>query len=173
MDPIAVSERMALPDAAEHCAPYIYGYVSYARPGFRPVQLAFADIPVAGERGPVGSALGGTGVAVSAFSAAPDAAVDFAFWVASADVQRGLYADAGGQPGNAVAWGDAAVNATTGNFYRATRETLESAWVRPRHDGYMPFQQAAADRLNAGLLGGESGPAVMADLNRLFAESFD
>jgi multiple sugar transport system substrate-binding protein len=172
IDPIAVSERMALPDAREHCAPYIYGYVSYARQQFRPAALAFADIPVAGEQGPVGSALGGTGIAVSAFSAARDAAVDFAFWVASADVQRGAYADAGGQPGNAVAWGDEAVNAAHGNFYRDTRATLEGAWVRPRHDGYMAFQQSAADRINAGLQANDPGPAVVADLNRLFAESF-
>jgi multiple sugar transport system substrate-binding protein len=172
MDPIAVSERMAVPDAAEHCAPYIYGYVSYARPGFRPAALAFADIPVAGEQGPVGSALGGTGIAVSAFCPATDEAVAFAFWLASADVQCGPYADAGGQPGNAVAWGDAAVNAANGDFYSSTRETLENSWVRPRHDGYMPFQHAAAERINAGLLGKQSGPAVVADLNRLFAESF-
>jgi multiple sugar transport system substrate-binding protein len=172
MDPIAVFERMALPDAAEHCAPFIYGYVSYARPGFRPVPLAFADIPVAGGQGPVGSALGGTGIAVSAFSAVPDAAVAFAFWVASADVQRGPYADAGGQPGNAVAWGDAAVNEANGDFYRATRETLEGAWVRPRHDGYMPFQHAAAERINAGLQGRADAATVVADLNRLFVDSF-
>ena len=163
---------MARPDAAEHCAPYIYGYVSYARPGFRPAALAFADIPVAGKQGPVGSALGGTGIAVSAFSAAPEAAIAFAFWVASADVQRGPYADAGGQPGNAVAWGDAAVNAANGDFYRATRATLEGGWVRPRHDGYMPFQHEAAERINAGLRGREDAAAVVADLNRLFVASF-
>jgi len=172
MDPIAASERMARPDAAEHCSPYLYGYVSYARPGFRPAPLGFADIPVAGEQGPVGSALGGTGIAVSAFCAAPEAAVDFAFWLASADVQRGPYAEAGGQPGNAVAWADAAVNAATGNFYRNTRATLEGAWVRPRHDGYMAFQQAGAERLNAGLQGGEPAAIVVADLNRLYVEGF-
>ena len=172
MDPIAVCERMALADAREHCAPYIYGYVSYARPGFRPAQLSFADIPVAGESGPAGSALGGTGIAVSAFSTAADEAIAFAFWVAGADVQRGPYADAGGQPGNAVAWGDAAVNAANGDFYRATRETLENAWVRPRHDGYMAFQNAAAERINAGLRDGDKAVAIVADMNRMFVESF-
>ena len=80
--------------------------------------LAFADIPVAGRRGPVGSALGGTGIAVSAFSEAPAAAIDFAYWIASGDVQRGPYAAAGGQPGHAAAWEDDAVNAATGDFYR-------------------------------------------------------
>ena len=173
MDPIAAFERMALADAAEHCAPYLYGYVSYARPGFRPATLAFTDIPVAGEQGPVGSALGGTGIAVSAFSPAAEDALAFAFWIASADVQRGPYADAGGQPGNAVAWADAHVNAATGNFYRATRATLEGAWVRPRHDGYMPFQHAASERLNAGLQAAHPAARVIADLNAMFSSSFD
>jgi len=172
MDPIAVSERMAEPGSPFVCSPLIYGYVSYAAEGFRPHRLAFADIPVAGSAGPVGSALGGTGIAVSAFSKATQAAIDFAYWVASADVQRGLYATSGGQPGHASAWEDDAVNRATGGFYRDTRPTLEGAWVRPRHDGYMAFQQAASDRINDGLAAKHSAASVVADLNRLFRESF-
>ncbi len=80
--------------------------------------------------------------------------------------------DAGGQPANAAAWADDAVNAAAGNFFRATRATLDGSWVRPRHDGYMAFQQEAAERINAGLLGGDAGAAVVADLNRLYAASF-
>ncbi|TIT39670.1 MAG: carbohydrate ABC transporter substrate-binding protein, partial [Mesorhizobium sp.] len=107
--------------------PLIYGYVSYAASGFRANRLAFADIPVIGSDGPIGSALGGTGIAVSAFSEAKEAAIDFAYWVASCDVQRGIYAAAGGQPGHAAAWEDQAVNEATGSFYRDTRATLEGA----------------------------------------------
>jgi multiple sugar transport system substrate-binding protein len=172
MDPIAVSEQMAEPGSKIICAPLIYGYVSYAMDGFRPNRLAFADIPVAGGEGPVGSALGGTGIAVSSFSTARDAAIDFAYWVASGEVQRGLYAASGGQPGHAAGWEDEAVNAATGGFYKDTRATLEGAWVRPRHDGYMGFQQAASDRINAGLKDRHAAGAVVDDLNRLFRESF-
>ncbi|WP_091950831.1 extracellular solute-binding protein [Phyllobacterium sp. YR620] len=172
MDPIAVLERMGLPEADIACSPLIYGYVSYAIEGFRPSLIAFADIADAGGNGPIGSALGGTGIAVSAFSAHRDAATDFAYWIASGDVQRGPYAAAGGQPGHAAAWEDAAVNAATTDFYAATRKTLESAWVRPRHNGYMAFQQKASDRINAGLMNGHESAAVVADLNRLFRESF-
>ena len=50
----------------------------------------------------------------------------------------------GGQPGHAAAWEDDAVNRAAADFYRATRQTLEGAWVRPRHDGYMHFQHAAS-----------------------------
>ncbi|MDZ5695886.1 ABC transporter substrate-binding protein [Chelativorans sp. M5D2P16] len=171
MDPIAVSEAMAEEGARIACAPLIYGYVSYAVEGFRPHRLSFADIPTMGSGGPVGSALGGTGIAVSAFSAAREAAIDFAYWVASGPVQRGPFAEAGGQPGHAEAWEDDAVNAATGDFYRATRMTLEGAWLRPRHDGYMAFQEKASERVNRGLLEKHDGRAVVADLNRLFARS--
>jgi len=172
MDPIAVFEQMAAADSRIVCVPLIYGYVSYSMPGFRDRLIKFADIPVAGHLGPVGSALGGTGIAVSAFSGNPKEAIDFAYWVAAAGVQRGLYASAGGQPGHAAAWEDDAVNLATADFYRGTRATLEGAWVRPRHDGYMAFQQQGSDRLNAGLKSGESAAAIVADLNRLFAFSF-
>ncbi len=172
MDPIAAFEAMAEPSSRMACIPLAYGYVSYARDGFRPVRLHFADIPLLGWNGPVGSALGGTGIAVSAFSNSREAAIDFAYWVASGDVQRGPYAAGGGQAGHAAAWADAAVNAPVADFYRATRATLEGAWVRPRHDGAMRFQEQAADRLNAGLRAGEAGASVVADINGLFRRSF-
>ena len=47
-------ERIAKEDAAEHCAPYIYGYVSYARAGFRDATLRFTNIPATGKSGAAG-----------------------------------------------------------------------------------------------------------------------
>jgi multiple sugar transport system substrate-binding protein len=170
MDPIAVFEAMAAEGSGVACVPLAYGYVPYAADGFRSRRVAFADMPGAG--GPVGSALGGTGIAVSAFSAEKAAAIDFAYWIASDAIQRGPYAAAGGQPGHAAAWDDPAVNAATHDFYRATRATLEAAWVRPRHDGYMAFQEAASERVNAALRSDEPAAGVIRDLDRLFGESF-
>ena len=172
LDPIAAFEAMVEPGSRIGCAPLSYGYVSYARDGFRARRLRFADIPVLRPGSPVGSALGGTGLAVSARSSHPEAAADFAFWVAGGVVQRGLYAEAGGQPGHAAAWADAAVNEPVGNFYADTRATIEGAWVRPRHDGYMAFQHWAAERLNEGLQAHEPADAVLTDLDRAFADSF-
>jgi multiple sugar transport system substrate-binding protein len=172
MDPIDVFERLAPADSPIDCAPLIYGYVPYARDGFRARRIAFADMPVDEGRPPVGSALGGTGVAVSARTAHPEAALDFAHFVASGEVQRGLYARAGGQPGHAAAWEDEAVNRDAHDFYRATRATLEGAWVRPRHAGYMPFQHAASAAINEALANGSPAGAVVDQLNRLFEQSF-
>ena len=64
------------------------------------------------------------------------------------------------------------VNAAAGNFYRSTRRTLEGAYVRPRHNGYMAFQDAASKRLNAGLINREAAAGILADLDRMFRESF-
>jgi multiple sugar transport system substrate-binding protein len=172
MDPIAALEMLAKAESPVACLPYSYGYVSYGVAGFRPARLAFADIPDAGALGPVGSTLGGTGLAISARSADPEAALDFALWVAGAEAQRGPYAAAGGQVGNARAWEDAAVDAAAGGFYGNTRATLEGAWVRPRHDGYIAFQDPAAQRIIDGLRAGEAADPVVADLNRMYAASF-
>ena len=172
LDPIAVLERMSAEGASVACSPLIYGYVSYSIAGFRHYPLRFGNIPAAGNLGPVGSALGGTGIAVSAFSGARAQAIDFAYWVASGDVQSGHYAAAGGQPGNARAWEEGTVNASTDDFYRGTRETLESSWIRPRHNGYMAFQQEGSDCINSGLLSGEPAEQIVASLNGLFVASF-
>jgi multiple sugar transport system substrate-binding protein len=171
-DPIAIYERMAQRESKIACVPLTYGYVSYSLAGFRPSRIAFADIPAAGSNGPIGSALGGTGIAVSVRSAEREAAIDFAYWVASAAVQSGPYAAAGGQPGHAAAWASSTVNAPVDGFYAKTRATLDGAWVRPRHDGYMGFQDLASHRLVAGLKTREPAPRVIADLNTLFAASF-
>jgi multiple sugar transport system substrate-binding protein len=64
------------------------------------------------------------------------------------------------------------VNAPVDGFYAKTRATLDGAWVRPRHDGYMEFQDLASQRLLTGLKAREPATSVIADLNTLFAASF-
>jgi multiple sugar transport system substrate-binding protein len=172
MDPIAVYEAMAEPSSPIACVPLIYGYANYAADGFRQTRIGFADIPVIGGRPPAGTTLGGTGLAVSAFSLHPQAATDFAFHVASGPVQAGLYAEAGGQPGHADAWESEAVNAPVHDFYSATRQTLEGAWVRPRHDGYMAFQREASELVNDCFKNRRGSAHLAAGLNASFGASF-
>ncbi|MBC9031985.1 extracellular solute-binding protein [Sphingomonas sp. JC676] len=167
-DPIAVLEAMAQPDSKLAVSPLIYGYVSYSLNGFRPQRIGFADLAAWDPRG---SALGGTGIAVSAFGETPERAAAFAAWVASGTVQRSLYALSGGQPAHADAWVDNTVNALVADFYIATRKTLDSAWLRPRHDGYMTFQHAASERLNQSLRSGETAASAIAALNALYRDS--
>lgn len=173
MDPIAVFDRMGAADSPIAITPLIYGYVSYALAGFRDRRISFTDIATIGERGPVGSALGGTGIAVSAFSTEPDAAVDFAYWIASGPVQADRYWRTGGQPGHAAGWEDDGANAATLDFYRGTRATLEGAWLRPRHNGYMPFQEEASHIINGAVTGSISVKAAIARLNERFVQSLE
>ncbi|TKW67083.1 MAG: extracellular solute-binding protein [Paracoccus denitrificans] len=170
-DPIDVLERMASGDDIA-CAPLTYGYVSYSHRDARGKKLSFHDIPETSPgAGVAGSALGGTGIAVSAFSAAPEAAIAFARHIAGPEVQRGIYAGSGGQVGHGEAWADAAVDAEAGGFYSGTARTLDGAALRPRHDGYMPFQDAASARIVAALKDGDFAGAVD-DMDRLFVDTF-
>lgn len=143
MNPINVLGRMQSDNLIAYC-PLIYGYVTYA---LSPVErnIAFHDMPGLRDDACNGSTLGGTGIAVSAKSANQAAAIDFAFHVASAGVQKTTYAAAGGQPAHREAWTDDAVNRATGDFYRNTIRTLEGAYVRPRFDGYVTFQHTAGE----------------------------
>ncbi|MDR3375754.1 MAG: extracellular solute-binding protein [Ancalomicrobiaceae bacterium] len=172
MDPITALDSLSAQDSRLTLAPLIYGYVNYSFAGFRAHRVAFADMPMIGALGPVGSALGGTGIAVSAFSAHRAEAIDFAYWIAGGQTQSTRYLVSGGQPGHAAAWESEAANAATLDFYRATRQTLEGAQLRPRHDGYMPFQEAASALVNEAVAGAIPIGVALDRLNDGFASSF-
>lgn len=152
MDPIEVLDRMSTGDSFVY-SPLIYGYSNYARNGFGEHLIKFANIPSLGSSGPHGSTIGGTGIAVSAKSRATNEAASYAFWVASADCQKGLYFKAGGQPANMEAWNDTAVNNASHDFFHNTVETLQRAWLRPRYSGYLGFQEEGGEIVNAFLAG--------------------
>ena len=157
-NPIQVAEQLVEGDRWCY-APLLFGYTNYARSGFRQHRLAYTDIPSRGE-GVHGSLLGGAGIAVSAQAADLGAARAHALWLASSEVQRGVYFDAGGQPGHADAWEDPRLNAETLDFFRGTRASLEGAYVRPRMAGYLEFQDRASPLVTAALRG-EIADAVM------------
>jgi multiple sugar transport system substrate-binding protein len=81
--------------------------------------------------------------------------------VASPDVQRGVFFQAGGQPGHRGAWVDPAVNAASSNFFLDTLETLDNAYLRPRYLGFMAVQDQAGTILYRFLTeGGEIAPTL-------------
>jgi len=171
LDPIGIYEWMGRRAGAPAYSPFGYGYTNYSRTGYCRFPLLFRDAPGAGGAGPRGTVLGGAGIAVSARTRHPGPAVDYAFRVAGRDWQTGAFFDAGGQPAHADAWEDDRCNAETRNFFRGTRRTLESAWLRPRHDGYMAFQDRGGDLVHA-CLRGEAGVApTLAALQTAWEES--
>ena len=141
-----MSERMARSDEVLY-VPLMFGYSNYARRGFRPKRLSFGDAP-RGRGGGIGSVLGGVGLALSARCANRDVAADLASHIASPGVQCGIYASTGGQPGHASAWESANANEQTGNFFIATRRSIEQAFVRPRVTGHRRFQPAAGELIH-------------------------
>ncbi len=108
---------------------------------------------------------------MSAFTKHPEVAVDYAFWIAGADCQKGFYTASGGQPAHAAAWDDEACNALTGNFLRQTRRTLDTSRVRPRSDGYMGFQDRAGHIAHRALTGEATVAATIEALDAAYRES--
>lgn len=171
LDPIGILDWMGRSAEGPAYSPFGYGYTNYSRDGYCRFPLVFANAPGLGENGPRGTVIGGTGIAVSASSPKREVAADYAFWIAGAECQAGLYFESGGQPGNAVAWEDPACNAASRDFFANTRETLETAWLRPRYDGYMGFQDNGGDIVHACLTGEIDMETALDRLDAAYRES--
>jgi multiple sugar transport system substrate-binding protein len=143
-----------------------WGYTDMARDSFTGRRLRFADIPSAG-LGPVGSTLGGAGLGVSSASEHPGEAAEFAAWATSARVQAGIVFPNGGQPGSRAAWDDAAGDRAAGEFFSATRATIEGACLRPRDPWFPTVQQAGGAAIEAGLRDGSEPAAILERLERI------
>ena len=151
LNPIGILERMARSDDIALC-PLVYGYVNYARAeAGRPNALTFADAPSIAPEGRPGSTLGGTGIAISRRCEPTAELLDHLAWLMKAETQESFIPAQAGQPGLRSAWQSEDVNRAWGNFYEGTARTLEAAWVRPRHRGYIAFQTDAAATLRAAL----------------------
>jgi multiple sugar transport system substrate-binding protein len=171
-NPPALLERMSSTDEVAYC-PVAFGYSNYARPGFRPNLVRFAPGP-AGEDGVPRGTLGGAGLAVSALRPHTEAAVTYARFVAEPRTQRTTYFEGGGQPGHRSAWTDASVNASSSGFFADTLPALDAAYLRPRHDGVLEFQEAGGELIHAWLRdGGEAGAVetVLDGLDERYRES--
>lgn len=144
MDPIDAYEWLANRSSHSY-VPLLYGYSNYSRTGFRANLVKATNIACLGNDGPKGSPIGGTGIAISKYCKNIAVAKQYAYWVASADCQRNEFYKAGGQPANLVAWQDDGCNLDSHNFFKDTLDTLENSYLRPRHNGYMGFQNIAGD----------------------------
>ena len=151
--------------------PLLFGYSNYARPEFRPSLIRFTGVPSIDGGASRGGILGGAGVAISASTKNPEVAAAYAAYVASPDVQRGIYFAAGGQPGHRVAWLDEGVNAASSDFFRDTLDALDRAYLRPRYLGYMEVQERSGDLIHEWLAKGGSADALLDSLDELYRAS--
>jgi multiple sugar transport system substrate-binding protein len=153
-NPIRTAEWMSSVDDDPRAAfcPFAYGYSNYSRPGYaRHLLKAGGLVTHDGKR--LRSTLGGAGVAASARTKHPQVSADYAMFTALPEIQRGIYFEAGGQPGHRSAWMDPVVNAASRDFFQDTLPTLDEALCRPKVHGYMDFQDAATPVAHAAVAG--------------------
>ncbi|WP_282343395.1 MULTISPECIES: ABC transporter substrate-binding protein [Pseudomonas] len=171
LNPIGLLENMASTDDVALC-PLVYGYVNYAAAQPAPRKsVSFADAPLAFAGGLRGSTLGGTGLAISRRCEADANLLAYLSELMSPGVQRTFIPAHDGQPSLREAWTDPAVNARWGNFYRDTARTLETAWVRPRYDGFIAFQSKASAVLREALAEREAPATTLERIQTLFHAS--
>ncbi len=168
-NPIAVAEMMSATNEYWYC-PFAYGYSNYARRGYAAHLLYYADLVTIGAQ-KLSSTLGGTGLAVSAGSSHQAAAIDFSKWIASPEIQATLYTETGGQPGHRAAWEDPVVNRNTHNYFANTLPALDRAYIRPRYNGYLQFQDHAGNHIQHYLRYGGRADEVLEKINLLYRSS--
>lgn len=163
-NPIRCLDHMEATDEVAY-VPWLFNYVNYATAG----RIRFGAAPRLLADRPARTLLGGAGIGVSASSANPKAAFDYALYLSRPAFQAGPYVDHGGQPGSRSAWTSDHANAVTNGFFRDTLPVLDAAWLRPTIPGFLALFHAATLRLAAVLTEGASG----ADFTRFLNDGFD
>lgn len=168
-NPIAVAERMSSTDDYWYC-PFAYGYSNYSRKGYAKNVLHYADVvSVNGKR--LQTTVGGTGIAVSAFSQQPALAVDFARQIVSAECQATFYMEHGGQPGHRKAWESEAANVLTNDYFKNVLLVMDNGYIRPRYNGYLHFQDHAGTPLQQCLLHNGNPEEALKAMNEMYKQS--
>jgi len=165
-NPIGILGHMAREEDVILC-PLVFGYVNYAAPA-EGHPLAFADAPRRLPGGRPGSTLGGTGIGISKRCDPGPALKAHLLWLMSREAQIGFIPAHDGQPSRREAWFDEGVNRRWNGFYRQTAATLEAAYVRPRHDGYIAFQTGASALLRDAFETRAEASGVLARMQDLY-----
>ncbi|RXZ82317.1 extracellular solute-binding protein [Paenibacillaceae bacterium] len=171
VDPIVMSNLMSNTDEIAY-VPLMYGYSNYARSGFAPHLVKYANIP-SDDGEPRGSMIGGVGLAISSQSQHVEVAAEFVAMTASPAFQRTAFFLNGGQPGHRSAWLDPEVNRISNGFFADTLQTLDLGSMRPRFDGYIAFQEQAGSMIRKFLLAGNANrKQLIGQLNELLLASY-
>ncbi len=137
-NPIKVLEAMSTTDDFAY-SPALFGYINYARPGFRCHVLEFAGLPGFQGQGTSRGILGGAGVGVSSRTGYPNAARAFATWLASEPVQSGIFLENEGQPADGRTWRKMRSDPRYAGFLDGGYCAMENAWTRPRDVWFLDF----------------------------------
>ena len=86
MDPIKAAEILSEHDEFFY-SPYTYGFSNYSRTGYRKNLLSYGNVMDLSGKGPNGTHLGGTGIAISNKSKNKDLALEYSYWIAGSECQ--------------------------------------------------------------------------------------
>lgn len=151
----AIGDRLAI-------VPLVYGYVGYP-------EVAFRDAPTVGGRR--GSTLGGTGLAITRRCSPTPELLAHLRWLVGEEAQTDFIPRHAGQPSLRAAWTSPAVNRQANDFFARTLATVDAAWLRPRHPGYILFQDAGSAIVREGVLAGRPAETILSALDRRWQES--
>jgi len=168
LNPIRLLETMAGDDTIA-LVPLIFGYVTYVRPDHDRRPLAFSDSIGAA----AGGTLGGTGIGFSRRATPSQPLLDHVASLMATDTQKHLFPQFGGQPSARAAWTDPVINAEWGGFYKNTLRSAETAFLRPRFNGYIAFQTQASERIRVALQEGETETRTLSALRALWTAARD
>ena len=169
LNPIGVAEIMTNSNDYWYC-PFAYCYSNYSREGYSEKILRYADM-VRFNNVRLRSTIGGTGLAISAFSQHKDIAIAFASSIVSPKIQSNLYVENGGQPGHKAAWISQKNNLLCNDFFKTLLPVMENGFIRPRYNGYLYFQDHAGDYIHRYLLQGGTEENVLNEINYLYKKS--
>ncbi len=143
-DPIRVLELLS--DGGEFAySPCLFGYINYAKLGFRTNRLSYCELPVHKGISRRRSILGGAGLAVSASCSNTDAATAYTGWMASDAVQAGVYLSNNGQPASRRCWVEKSLDPDFSRFFGGVFNTMNEAWTRPRDPWFIGFVDEVCD----------------------------
>lgn len=169
-NPIGIYEMLVAEEGKAYYCPCDFGYSNYSRRGYSRHKIIATDV-VSYKGNMLKTVLGGAGIAISAKCREINDAIDYVKYTTSGEVQKTLYVENGGQPGHRKAWLDKEANRITADFFRNTLETIDNAYLRPRYNGYLYFQEKAGPMIREWLLTSSSIEILIKQLQDLYHKS--
>ncbi|WP_372574862.1 extracellular solute-binding protein [Ruegeria jejuensis] len=167
MNPIHVLEALSTTDDFA-LSPCLFGYINYAKPGFRPNKLEYVDQPVFKDHQLRQAILGGAGLGVSALRDNREAAQAFAHWVTSEPVQSGVYLDHNGQPAHLQTWQAKSDDPRYAGFLKGGFETIRTAWTRPRDPWFLGMVDDICEIFPAFFLKDQAEEGFLAQIQKIY-----
>jgi multiple sugar transport system substrate-binding protein len=169
LDPIGIYEWMGRTAEAPAYSPFGYGYTNYSRDGYLPLPAAVRRRARLRRERSRGHGDGRHRHRRQRLHPAPRCGRRLRLLDRGADCQKGpLLRRRAASPATPPPGRTTACNAACRDFFRNTRETLDTAWLRPRYDGYMGLQDRGGDIVHACLRGEASRAATLDALHAAY-----